>query len=84
MKEEARKQKMSVLNYANTNVPIFSEQPNKEYIEIGVDNQYPHFLEDLFASSSIHGAIVKGVSEMIYGGGLTSETKDQNIAMVKS
>ena len=79
MKEEAKKQKMSVLNYATTNVPIFSEQPNKEYIEIGVDNQYPHFLEDLFASSSIHGAIVKGVSEMIYGGGLTSETKDQNI-----
>lgn len=79
MKEEAKKQKMSVLNYANSNVPIFSEQPNKEYIEIGVDNQYPHYLEDLFASSSIHGAIVKGVSEMIYGGGLTSETKDQNI-----
>ena len=46
--EEAIKQKMSVLNYANSNVPPFTEQPNKEYIEIGADNQYPHYLEDLF------------------------------------
>jgi len=76
---QATKRKMSVINTASSNIPAFSEKPNKEYIEMGADNMYPYYLEELFASSSIHGAVVKGVSEMIYGGGLTSEDKDNNI-----
>ena len=73
------KQQLSVLHYNSSNTPRFSESSNKKFIEMGANNQYPHYLEELFASSSIHGAIVKGVSEMIYGEGLDSPTKDSNI-----
>ena len=54
------KQKLSVLNYQSTNTPQFTESNNKKFIEMGVDNHYPHYLESLFASSSINGAVVKG------------------------
>ena len=72
-------QKLSVLNYQSTNTPHFVESNNKKFIEMGADNHYPHYLEQLFASSSIHGAIVKGCSEMIYGEGLESEFKDSHV-----
>tara|TARA_R110000803_G_scaffold23716_2_gene57936 strand:- start:699 stop:2564 length:1866 start_codon:yes stop_codon:yes gene_type:complete len=71
--------RLSVLNYTSPTAPKFIESPNKDYIEMGLDNLYPHYLEELFASSSIHGAVVKGVSEMIYGEGLDSPDKDKHI-----
>jgi len=73
------KQKLSVLNYQSTNTPHFTESNNKKYIEMGADNHYPHYLESLFASSSINGAVVKGCAEMIYGDGLDSVDKDSQI-----
>ena len=73
------KQKLSVLNYQSTNTPQFTESNNKKFIEMGVDNHYPHYLESLFASSSINGAVVKGCAEMIYGEGLDSVDKDLQI-----
>ena len=72
-------EKLSVLNYQSTNTPHFVESNNKKFIEMGADNHYPHYLEQLFASSSIHGAIVKGCAEMIYGEGLESEFKDTHV-----
>tara|TARA_Y100000004_G_C8958522_1_gene432042 strand:+ start:14355 stop:16385 length:2031 start_codon:yes stop_codon:yes gene_type:complete len=73
------KTNLSVLNYQSTNTPQFVESNNKKFIEMGGDNHYPHYLEELFASSSIHGAIVKGCAEMIYGEGLDSPDKDENV-----
>ena len=73
------KTNLSVLNYQSTNTPHFVESNNKKFIEMGADNHYPHYLEQLFASSSIHGAIVKGCAEMIYGDGLESEFKDSHV-----
>ena len=73
------KTNLSVLNYQSTNTPHFVESNNKKFIEMGADNHYPHYLEQLFASSSIHGAVVKGCAEMIYGEGLDSTDKDLHI-----
>ena len=74
-----KKENLSVLNYNSTVAPQFKESQNKEFIEMGVENLYPHYLEELFASSSIHSAIVNGVSQMIYGEGLEAINKDENV-----
>jgi hypothetical protein len=74
-----KKETLSVLNYNSTVTPVFKESQNKEWIDMGTDNLYPHYLEELFASSSIHSAIVNGVAQMIYGEGLEALNKDENI-----
>ena len=74
-----KKEAFSVLNYNSTVTPVFKESQNKEWIDMGTDNLYPHYLEELFASSSIHSAIVNGVAQMIYGEGLEALNKDENI-----
>ncbi len=73
------KQNFSVIEYQSPLLPIFKESQNKLWIDMGADNLYPHYLEELYASSSMHGAIIKGVSEMIYGEGLNAISKDQHV-----
>ena len=73
------KKNFSVLNYTSTVTPQFKESQNKEWIDMGTDNLYPHYLEELFSSSSIHSAIIHGVAQMIYGDGLDATNKDTNI-----
>ena len=73
------KKNFSVLQYQSTNTPFFTESQDKEYIKAGADNMYPHYLEELFASSSMHGAIIQGVSQMIYGEGLNATRKEQHL-----
>ena len=46
---------------------------------MGIDNLYPHYLEELFSSSSIHSAVVNGIAQMIYGEGLDAISKDSNV-----
>tara|TARA_R110002167_G_scaffold73033_2_gene204932 strand:- start:1202 stop:3193 length:1992 start_codon:yes stop_codon:yes gene_type:complete len=69
----------NVLNYTSTVTPVFRESQNKEWIDMGVDNLYPHYLEELFSSSSIHSAVVNGIAQMIYGEGLDAINKDLNV-----
>ena len=69
----------NVLNYTSSVTPQFRESQNKEWIDMGSDNLYPHYLEELYSSSSIHSAIVNGISQMIYGEGLNAVSKDSNI-----
>ena len=71
--------KFSVMNYKAHNVPVFSEVNNKEWVEYGDKDLYPYYLEDLYASSSVHAAVVKGTADMIYGTGLTSVFKDAHV-----
>lgn len=73
------KQNFSVIEYQSPLLPIFKESQNKLWIDMGADNLYPHYLEELYASSSMHGAIIKGVSEMIYGEGLNAISKDRHV-----
>ena len=74
-----KRKTFSILNYQSSNTPQFSESRNNEMIEMGIDNLYPHYLEELFSSSSIHSAIVNGVAQMIYGDGLDAVYKDFNV-----
>ena len=50
----------------------------QEWVDYGIDNLYGDYLRDLFLSSSTHGAIVNGVADMIYGGGLDATDREDN------
>ena len=73
------RQQFNILNYQSTNTPVFEESRTHEWIDEGKDNLYPHYLEELYVSSSIHSAIINGVAQMIYGEGLDAVYKDFNV-----
>jgi hypothetical protein len=73
-----KKQNFSVLNYGSTEIPLFAEKQGQEWVDYGIDNLYGEYLRDLFLSSSTHGAIVNGVADMIYGGGLEATDREDN------
>ena len=72
------KTEFSLLGMPVHDSPIFEEQQGKEWISYGADNHYANFLEFLYLGSSIHSAIVNGVSSMIYGEGLDAHDKDNS------
>ena len=56
----------------------FSEYASKGgWINYGDDNLYPDYLIGLYRNSAIHSALVNGISDMIYGEGLSATDKDQ-------
>lgn len=74
-----KKTALSVLNYQASNIPSFEDKVGQKWVDCGSDNLYPYYLEELYTTSSIHGAVVKGIADMIYGNGLDSETKDKHV-----
>lgn len=61
------------LNKPNIPVPIEKECRGKEYIMWGEDNLYPQYLYNLYLQSASHQTICKGVTEYIFGKGITSD-----------
>jgi len=70
-----------MFEYTNPVTPEFVEMtdPSHPWVKMGDDNLYPHYLEQLYTGSAIHSAVVKGVSDMIYGKGLGSPSQDQYV-----
>jgi DNA-binding Lrp family transcriptional regulator len=58
-----------VLKFADSRVPIFKEERNKDYIKYGEKNDYPDYLTYLFNKSSKNNAIITGKADYIFGGG---------------
>ena len=73
-----KQQDISVIHFAEYNLPTISETQNKDYINFGVDNLYPQYLLELYNGSSINNAIIKGVSAMIYGEGLDATDREES------
>ena len=73
-----KKQNFSVFNYQTSEIPLFREKGNQKWVDYGLDNAYGDYLRDLFLASSTHGAIVNGVADMIYGGGLDATDRENN------
>jgi hypothetical protein len=44
-----------------------------KYVKYGEQDDLPEYLNELFESSPIHGALVNSVADMAYGGGLQTE-----------
>lgn len=61
---------ISIVNLSAYTSPKIQENKKQGYIEYGDDNNYFQFLIDRFLYSTTNGAIITGISNMIYGKGL--------------
>jgi hypothetical protein len=61
---------ISIVNLSAYTSPKVQENKKQGYIEYGDDNNYFQFLIDRFLYSTTNGAIITGISNMIYGKGL--------------
>jgi len=54
-------------------VPVFDEKTNQDFINYGLENDYPYYLLNLYRRSAKHNAIINGKVGFILGKGWTSE-----------
>tara|TARA_R110002167_G_scaffold6795_4_gene32088 strand:+ start:300 stop:2366 length:2067 start_codon:yes stop_codon:yes gene_type:complete len=73
-----KKDNFSVINYTDQEIPVFCEKQGQKFVTYGADDLYGDYLRDLFISSSTNGAIINGVADMIYGGGIDATDKDES------
>ena len=62
---------------ASYTTPKIEENPAREWVEYGQDNNYYQFLIDRFNGSAVNNAIITGIGEMIYGQGLDATDADK-------
>ena len=74
MSRQHRKEKFKgdirVLKLATYTSPKIIEDPRKDFVMYGEDNNYYQYLIDTFMGSPTNYACINGISEMIYGRGL--------------
>lgn len=78
---------ISIVNLSTYTSPIIQENKKNNYIEYGSDNNYFQYLIDRYLYSATNGAIITGVTNMIYGKGLDaldSNKKPNEYAQMKS
>lgn len=61
-----------IVNLSEYTTPKVIERKNKEWVEYGEDNNYFRYLIDRYNGSATNNAVINGVSEMIYGKGLSA------------
>lgn len=69
---------LSVLHPGPHEKPVFKEKTGQKWVKYGEDDQYATYLEELYYTSSIHNAIVNGVTDMIRGSGPYADEWDKN------
>lgn len=62
---------------ASYTTPKIEENPAREWVEYGRDNNYYQFLIDRFNGSAVNNAIITGIGEMIYGQGLDATNAEK-------
>mgnify|MGYP003645269846 CR=1 FL=1 len=78
---------ISIVNLSAYTSPSIQENKKNNYIEYGSDNNYFQYLIDRYLYSATNGAIITGVTNMIYGKGLDaldSNRKPNEYAQMKS
>jgi len=78
---------ISIVNLSAYTSPVIQENKKNNYIEYGADNNYFQYLIDRYLYSATNGAIITGISNMIYGKGLDaldSNRKPNEYAQMKS
>jgi len=78
---------ISILNLSAYTSPTIQENKKNNYVEYGSENNYFQYLIDRYLYSATNGAIITGVSNMIYGKGLDaldSNRKPNEYAQFKS
>jgi len=67
--------------------PQILETKNKDWVQYGADNNYFNYLIELYENSTTNNSIINGVSNMIYGRGLSAldaSTKTEEYAQMVS
>ena len=63
---------ISFVNLSTYTSPEVKEEPNKEWIQYGKDNNYFQFLIDRYNGSPTNNAAINGISQQIFGKGLNA------------
>ena len=66
------KSEISLVNLSSYTTPIMKEQPNREWVSFGEDNNYFQFILDRFNGSATNNAAVNGIAQQIFGKGLNA------------
>lgn len=61
-----------ILNLSAYTSPIIEESKNKDFVQYGSDNNYFQYLIDRYLYSNTNNAIITGVTNMIYGKGISA------------
>jgi hypothetical protein len=78
---------MKIVNMASVTTPKILESAGKEWVSYGEDNNYFQYLIDRYNGSAVNNAIITGISEQIYGEGLSatdSNRKPLDFAKMRS
>jgi len=81
------KDNLHIVNLASYNRPKITEDPKKEWINYGDNNDYYQYLIDLYINSTTNHSIISSISQMIYGKGidaLDSNKKPNEYAAMRS
>jgi hypothetical protein len=68
---------ISFVNLSTYTSPEVKEEPNKEWIQYGKDNNYFQFLIDRYNGSPTNNAAINGISQQIFGKGLNATDADK-------
>lgn len=63
---------ISFVNLSTYTSPEVKEEPHKDWIQYGKDNNYFQFLIDRYNGSPTNNAAINGISQQIYGKGLNA------------
>tara|TARA_R100001460_G_scaffold25382_1_gene50992 strand:- start:3331 stop:5100 length:1770 start_codon:yes stop_codon:yes gene_type:complete len=69
--------KIRVVNLSTYTAPKITESKQKEWVAYGEDNDYYQYLIDQYQGSPTNNAIINGITEMIYGKGLSATNSDK-------
>jgi hypothetical protein len=63
---------ISIVNLSAYTSPLIKENTKANYIEYGTDNNYFQYLIDRYLHSATNGSIITGITNMIYGKGISA------------
>ena len=68
---------IKLVNMASITTPKVVENPAREWVEYGADNAYYDYLIDRYNGSAVNNAVITGISEMMYGQGVSATDADK-------
>jgi len=72
MKENKKQGEVRIVNFSSYAKPEIIETPYREYVKYGENNDYYQYLINRYHGSVTNSAIINGMSDMIYGKGLSA------------
>jgi hypothetical protein len=68
---------INLVQMSTYTTPKIEENPTRDWVEYGEDNDYYQFLIDRFHGSAVNNAVITGIGELIYGQGLDATNAEK-------